>query len=188
MLVQLRRESYASPTGADVSTGMARLGRRANRTPFRSPARGDGEASGYDQATLRCCNNSQFDLLASSPPDQVAQHHPGMLVENAPIESFNGRLRDECLNETWFLSLEDAAEKIGAWRRHYNADRPHRSLENLAPLEFAAQFTSSHPRSAAEPKLDSAELVLPSEGILFSERAVRQVGERVSETAGMPEK
>ncbi len=57
--------------------------------------------------------------------------------ENAFIESFNGRLRQECLNENWFLSLEDAREKVEAWRVHYNTDRPHSALENLAPEEFA---------------------------------------------------
>jgi putative transposase len=53
---------------------------------------------------------------------------PGKPVENAFIESFNGRLRDECLNVHQFLSLDDARRKIEAWRRDYNHDRPHSSL------------------------------------------------------------
>jgi len=65
---------------------------------------------------------------------------PGKPVENAFIESFNGRFRDECLNEHWFLDLKDAREKIEAWRLDYNAARPHSSLENLTPQEFVAQY------------------------------------------------
>ena len=52
-------------------------------------------------------------------------------------EAFNGRLRQECLNENWFWSLEDAREKVESWRRHYNGERPHGSLGNLSPKEFA---------------------------------------------------
>ena len=62
---------------------------------------------------------------------------PGKPTDNALIESFNGRFREECLNESWFLSLEDAREKVEGWRQHYNQERPHGSLGNLAPLEFA---------------------------------------------------
>ncbi len=53
----------------------------------------------------------------------------GKTADNASIESFHSRFRQECLNEHWFLSLEYATEKIGAWRLHYNEQRPHRSLE-----------------------------------------------------------
>ena len=62
---------------------------------------------------------------------------PGKPVENAFIESFNGRLRDECLNVNQFVSLKDAKTKIEAWRRDYNQRRPHSSLGNLTPNEFA---------------------------------------------------
>ncbi len=61
---------------------------------------------------------------------------PGKPVDNAFIESFNGSFRDECLNANWFLSLDDAWEKIEAWRREYNEWRPHSSLDNLAPREY----------------------------------------------------
>ncbi len=57
---------------------------------------------------------------------------------NGLIEAFNGRLRAECLNENWFLSLDDARMKAESWRRHYNGERPHSALGNLAPREFAA--------------------------------------------------
>jgi putative transposase len=63
--------------------------------------------------------------------------HPGKPTDNAYIESFNGRLRDECLNVTQFASLEDACTKIEAWRIDYNEHRPHSSLGNLTPSEFS---------------------------------------------------
>jgi putative transposase len=62
---------------------------------------------------------------------------PGKPTDNAVIEAFNGRLREECLNENWFLSLEDAREKVEAWRQEYNQRRPHGALGNLSPEEFA---------------------------------------------------
>tara|TARA_R110002072_G_scaffold284396_5_gene448700 strand:+ start:28465 stop:29301 length:837 start_codon:yes stop_codon:yes gene_type:complete len=61
---------------------------------------------------------------------------PGTPTDNPFIESFNGSFRDECLNSHWFLSLEDAREKIEAWREEYNDFRPHTSLENLTPIQF----------------------------------------------------
>lgn len=61
---------------------------------------------------------------------------PGKPVENGMIESFNGRLRDECLNAHVFLSLEDARQKIHAWGADYNEHRPHSSLGHLTPREF----------------------------------------------------
>jgi putative transposase len=62
---------------------------------------------------------------------------PGKPVQNAYVESFNGRLRDECLNANWFTSLGDARRKIEIWRQDYNQKRPHRSLNYLPPAEFA---------------------------------------------------
>ncbi len=63
--------------------------------------------------------------------------HPGKPTEKGHIESFNGRLRDECLNVMQFESIEDASEKIEAWRVDYNDHRPHSSLGNLTPNEYA---------------------------------------------------
>ena len=62
---------------------------------------------------------------------------PGKSTDNAFIESFNGRFRQECLKENWFLSLEDAEEKVESWRKRYNGERPHSALDNLHPREFA---------------------------------------------------
>lgn len=61
---------------------------------------------------------------------------PGKPIENAHIESFNGRFRDECLNEQVFTSLSDAREKIEDWRQDYNRFRPHSGINNMTPEEF----------------------------------------------------
>ena len=63
---------------------------------------------------------------------------PGKPMQNGFIESFNGRFRDECLDRHWFTSLDDAVSTIAAYRRHYNAERPHSSIGYRTPNEFAA--------------------------------------------------
>jgi putative transposase len=63
---------------------------------------------------------------------------PGRPMENGYVESFNGRFRDECLNENWFTDLADARAKIAEWKQDYNQSRPHSALRYLTPLEFAA--------------------------------------------------
>ena len=74
---------------------------------------------------------------------------PGKPIQNAFIESFNSRLREECLNEQVFVSLEDARRKIEQWRLQYNRQRPHSSLGYLAPEEFAAQNRQQRSELAA---------------------------------------
>ena len=92
---------------------------------------------------------------------------PGKPVQNAFVESLNGKLRDECLNLHWFRSLRHAREEIGAWRRHYNAVRPHSALGYMSPMEFleaAAQpkhqpfegFTSARPTNPQTENSSSA--------------------------------
>ena len=63
---------------------------------------------------------------------------PGKPIENAYVESFNCKFRDECLNEHWFVSLADAKVVIEAWRIDYNTVRPHSSLAGRTPMQFAA--------------------------------------------------
>lgn len=63
---------------------------------------------------------------------------PGKPAQNGHLESFNGRFRDECLNENWFISLADARTTVEEWRRHYNQNRPHSALGYKTPAEFAA--------------------------------------------------
>ncbi|KAK95324.1 transposase, IS407 family, partial [Bordetella holmesii CDC-H635-BH] len=72
---------------------------------------------------------------------------PGKPVENAYIESFNGKFRDECLNEHWFLSLRQAKSLIENWRVEYNTDRPHSALGYLTP----AQFVQAHQKEGLLP-------------------------------------
>jgi putative transposase len=67
---------------------------------------------------------------------QLDFSRPGKPTDNAMIESFNGRLRQECLNQNWFLSLQDAREKLESWRMDYSQTRPHSSLGNRTPEEF----------------------------------------------------
>ena len=76
---------------------------------------------------------------------------PGKPTQNAHIESFNGKFRDECLNENWFLTLQEAREKIEAWRRDYNQARPHSALGYQTPEEFAASVSRRTARGASPP-------------------------------------
>ena len=98
--------------------------------------------------TIRVDNGPEF---VSKVLDQWAYRNgvkldfsrPGKPTDNAYVESFNGSLRDECLNVNWFLSLEDARSKIQAWRRHYNESRPHSALRDVPPSEFASKGGAS---------------------------------------------
>ena len=63
---------------------------------------------------------------------------PGKPMQNGYIESFNGKLRDECLNQNWFKNITHAREIISLWREEYNHERPHSALGNLAPQEYAS--------------------------------------------------
>ena len=67
---------------------------------------------------------------------------PGKPVQNAFVESFNSRFRDECLNQHWFTSLRHARETIAAWRTHYNTERPHSALGYQTPAQFLATTAS----------------------------------------------
>jgi putative transposase len=91
--------------------------------------------------TIRLDNGPEFiskilDQWAYLNGVELDFSRPGKPTDNAFIEAFNGRLREECLNENWFLSLEDAREKINTWREEYNIRRPHGALGNLSPEEF----------------------------------------------------
>jgi putative transposase len=75
---------------------------------------------------------------------------PGKPQQNAYIESFNGKFRDECLNEHWFLSMRHAREVIAAWRDEYNGERPHSSLGYLTPNQFAESFLTADSMSVSD--------------------------------------
>jgi len=62
---------------------------------------------------------------------------PGKPIQNAYVESFNRRFRDECLNQNWFVTLKEAQEVIEAWRVDYNLERPHSALYNQTPAAYA---------------------------------------------------
>jgi len=74
----------------------------------------------------------------------------GKPTQNAYVESFNGKFRDECLNEHWFRTLAEARAAVAAWRADYNQGRPHSALEYLTPAEFAAAWRSRHAGSAKQ--------------------------------------
>lgn len=113
----------------------------------------------YPRAIV-CDNGPEF---ISHALDEWAEAHqvklefiqPGKPVQNCFVESFNGRLRDECLNENWFRNLNDARRIIGAWKDEYNERREHGSLGGLTPREFAQQWTL---------RVDTPSSVLPLEG------------------------
>ena len=96
--------------------------------------------------TALVCDNGpeftsqHFDQWAHDRGIRVQFIRPGKPVDNAFIESFNGKLRDECLNESWFATLSDARYQIEAWRVEYNVARPHSGLANRTPAEFAQDF------------------------------------------------
>jgi putative transposase len=80
-------------------------------------------------------------VLAWSEEVHIEWHYiaPGKPMQNAFVESFNGRLRDECLNENLFHGLPETRRIIEAWRADYNSTRPHTSLGGLTPREFATR-------------------------------------------------
>ncbi len=91
---------------------------------------------------IRCDNGPEFvstilDKWAYENEVELDFSRPGKPTDNAFVESFNGSLRDECLNTNWFLSLDDARNKIEAWRVDYNEYRPHSFLENRTPMDYA---------------------------------------------------
>jgi putative transposase len=92
--------------------------------------------------SIRVDNGPEFvsqslDLWASFNGVKLDFSRPGKPTDNAVIESFNGRLRDECLKQHWFLSLDEARAVTEAWREDYNRVRPHGALGNRTPSEFA---------------------------------------------------
>jgi putative transposase len=97
-------------------------------------------------ASITVDNGTEFaskamDVWAYQYRVQLDFIRPGRPTENGYIESFNGRLRDECLNVEVFFALSDVRDKLEHWRQDYNQVRPHSSLRDSAPAFFAAQWT-----------------------------------------------
>jgi putative transposase len=98
---------------------------------------------GASPQSLTVDNGSEFagramECWALQTGVQLCFIRPGRPVENGFIESFNGRLRDECLNVEWFPSLAEARQKLAEWRDHYNHRRPHSALDDRTPAVFAS--------------------------------------------------
>jgi len=90
-----------------------------------------------------------LDAWAYAANVQLAFIRPGKPNENAYIESFNGKFRDECLNEHWFVTMAHARRIIEAWRIEYNTERTHSSLDNLTPEEFAMKLSKQSQQSVS---------------------------------------
>ena len=106
---------------------------------------------GYPK-TIRVDQGSEFisrdmDLWAYQRGVTLDFSRPGKPTDNAFIEAFNGRLRAECLNAHWFLSLVDAAEKLETWRRDYNEQRPHGAIGNNVPVALMKSAHAASPCS-----------------------------------------
>src|ERR1700691_5497026 len=109
---------------------------------------------------IRCDNGPELTsrhFLAWCVERQIELIHiqPGKPTQNARVESFHGRLREECLNLSWFQNLFDARRKIAAWRTEYNEERPHSSLGYKTPKEFAAAQTTSYGKDACQKRASS---------------------------------
>jgi putative transposase len=104
--------------------------------------------------TIKVDNGSEFiskvlDAWAHRNGVTLEFSRPGKPTDNAFIESFNGRLRQECLNQNWFTSLAEAKQTVEAWRQDYNEYRPHSSLDQKTPSEFVVgwQQTRTDPKA-----------------------------------------
>ena len=106
-------------------------------------------STGYPK-TIRVDQGSEFvsrdlDLWAYAKGVTLDFSRPGRPTDNAFIEAFNGRLRAECLNAHWFLTLADAREKLEDWRKYYNEDRPHGAIGNKPPVSLMTPTGASSP-------------------------------------------
>ncbi len=113
--------------------------------------------------TIKTENGSEFiskvmDKWAHERGVELDFSRPGKPTDNANVESFNGRLRQECLNATWFMSLDDAKGKIGAWREYYNESRPHSAPDWITPAEFARRCRQLPATAMSEtPEISTSE-------------------------------
>jgi putative transposase len=128
--------------------------------------------------TIRCDNGPEFTsrhFLAWCEQEKIQLLHiqPGKPMQNGKVESFNGRLRDECLNANWFRNMDDARKKLESWRQEYNQQRPHSALDYLTPEEFAFQIAARGLSSAERGKGTQSP---PPCHIPPSPRAAEQMG------------
>jgi putative transposase len=126
--------------GMDVVEVMEALKQQNNAVPKRIQVDNGSEFISKD-----------FDRWAYDNKVVLDYSRPGKPTDNPFIESFNGSFRDECLNVNWFLSLEDAYEKINEWVNEYNSFRPHSSLNEMTPAEFVNNFQTEEKKKKALP-------------------------------------
>lgn len=125
--------------GTDVVEAMKQIVKERNCLPVR----------------IQVDNGSEF---ISKDMDKWAYDHgvtldysrPGKPTDNPYIESFNGSFRDECLNVHWFMSIEDAQDKMDGWRTEYNSFRPHSSLDDMTPDQFEETYEKEAQNSTLE--------------------------------------
>ena len=123
--------------------------------------------------TLRCDNGPELTsrhFVAWCVERQIELLHiqPGRPMQNGRVESFHGKLRDECLRVSWFENLFDARRKIAAWRDEYNQDRPHSSLGYQTPEAFARQAAALRsPTAPCAPLLGPGSVPPASTGAEF---------------------
>ena len=101
--------------------------------------------------------SKEFDRWAYDNKVVLDYSRPGKPTDNPFIESFNGSFKDECLNVTWFLSLDDVYEKISAWTEEYNNFRPHSSLNDLTPQQVVAKHLENEQETLSLPVVTSEE-------------------------------
>ena len=126
--------------GMDVVEVMEALKQQNNAVPKRIQVDNGSEFISKD-----------FDRWAYDNKVILDYSRPGKPTDNPFIESFNGSFRDECLNVNWFLSLDDAHDKINGWVNEYNCFRPHSSLNEMTPTEFVNNFQIEEKKKKALP-------------------------------------
>jgi len=136
----------------DTSLPAARVIRVLERV---TAARGTPEVLVLDNGPE--CRSRQLAEWARARGISLRFIEPGKPMQNAYVESFNGKLRDECLNEHWFGNLSDARHVLEAWRHDYNDVRPHSALANVSPAMFAANIGTTGVCST----LGTVEIVAP---------------------------
>jgi putative transposase len=127
-----------------------------------------------DNGTEFTCNA----MLAWCKDNSIDWHFiaPGKPIQNAFVESFNGRMRDELLNETLFFGITEARSKIAAWVADYNGERPHSSLKYQTPAAYAATFTATGDRLRNPDQLRQSPVAPPAPIGVQTNRALNVAG------------
>lgn len=103
---------------------------------------GFGSGHEFRQSKSDASTGGDRGRARTAESNSLVHIQPGKPTQNAHVESFHGRLREECLTVSWFQNLFDARRKIAAWKIEYNEERPHSRLGYKTPKEFAAQAST----------------------------------------------